>query len=236
VLQGGGALGAYEAGVFNVLYHWIKKDVEGIEKNIFDIIAGTSIGAINAAILVSHVKQKGSWEGAPQQLLNFWKYISSTPILSRWLSEYYTNYNNPSSNETNILASTEALRRYYSAKEFTYTGAQNVFLSPTMRYDFKFFDNFSVPVNNIWVTYDNTPLRESIRNHAVFPIATSFDEDNLKKQEPRLLLVSVDAEEGEAVTFESYNSLLSVFNVLGSFSVKTNWQITCLESPIKRII
>ena len=73
-----------------------------------------------------------------------------------------------------------------------------------MRYDFKFFDNFSVPINNIWATYDNTPLRESIRNHASFPIATSFDEDSVKKQEPRLLLVSVDAEEGEAVTFDSY--------------------------------
>ena len=26
VLQGGGALGAYEAGVFKALYDWIKKD------------------------------------------------------------------------------------------------------------------------------------------------------------------------------------------------------------------
>jgi predicted acylesterase/phospholipase RssA len=25
VFQGGGSLGAYEAGVFHVLYHWIKK-------------------------------------------------------------------------------------------------------------------------------------------------------------------------------------------------------------------
>ena len=26
VLQGGGSLGAYEAGVFNALYYWIKKE------------------------------------------------------------------------------------------------------------------------------------------------------------------------------------------------------------------
>ena len=28
VLQGGGSLGAYEAGVFSALYYWIKKDIE----------------------------------------------------------------------------------------------------------------------------------------------------------------------------------------------------------------
>jgi NTE family protein len=42
VLQGGGSLGAYEAGVFHILYHWIKKDIkENGNENIFDIIAGT---------------------------------------------------------------------------------------------------------------------------------------------------------------------------------------------------
>ena len=28
VLQGGGSIGAYEAGVFNVLYYWIRKDLQ----------------------------------------------------------------------------------------------------------------------------------------------------------------------------------------------------------------
>jgi NTE family protein len=52
VLQGGGSLGAYEAGVVNVLYHWIKKDLKDENnENIFDVIAGTSIGAINAATI-----------------------------------------------------------------------------------------------------------------------------------------------------------------------------------------
>ena len=38
VLQGGGALGAYEAGVFKVLYHWINNQI-GEDENIFDVIA-----------------------------------------------------------------------------------------------------------------------------------------------------------------------------------------------------
>ena len=44
VLQGGGSLGAYECGVYKKLYeHGIK----------FDILAGSSIGAINASIICS---------------------------------------------------------------------------------------------------------------------------------------------------------------------------------------
>ena len=73
VLQGGGSLGAYEAGVINVLYHWIKKDLKNENnENIFDIIAGTSIGAINATVLVSELKNT-SLNSPPRQLLKFWK-------------------------------------------------------------------------------------------------------------------------------------------------------------------
>jgi NTE family protein len=57
VLQGGGALGAYQSGVFRTLYEKIKRiqsDDNSDDGPLFDIIAGTSIGAINGAILVSH--------------------------------------------------------------------------------------------------------------------------------------------------------------------------------------
>jgi NTE family protein len=90
ILQGGGTLGAYEVGVVNVLYHWIRKDCNEND-NIFDIIAGTSIGAINAAIITSHTKDrrkndrnlsiKDSWIGVTDKLLSFWKDISSSTLL-----------------------------------------------------------------------------------------------------------------------------------------------------------
>ncbi|MGB6530643.1 MAG: patatin-like phospholipase family protein, partial [Candidatus Nitrosopolaris sp.] len=50
VLQGGGSLGAYEAGVYKALYEMTTKyDKErGFkDKPLVDIVAGTSIGAIN---------------------------------------------------------------------------------------------------------------------------------------------------------------------------------------------
>ena len=34
VLQEGGSLGAYEAGVFNTLYYWIKNENDAIQKMI----------------------------------------------------------------------------------------------------------------------------------------------------------------------------------------------------------
>ncbi len=45
ILQGGGSLGAYECGVFKVL------DKHGIR---FDVVAGTSIGAVNASIIAAN--------------------------------------------------------------------------------------------------------------------------------------------------------------------------------------
>jgi hypothetical protein len=38
VLQGGGSLGAYEAGVFHILYHWIKKTSKETKLKIFLIL------------------------------------------------------------------------------------------------------------------------------------------------------------------------------------------------------
>ena len=48
VLQGGGALGAYQIGVYDALHQ------AGIEP---DWVIGTSIGAINAALIVGNAKE-----------------------------------------------------------------------------------------------------------------------------------------------------------------------------------
>jgi|SRR5688572_13077059 predicted acylesterase/phospholipase RssA len=52
VFQGGGALGAYEAGTFQQIYKKVNQENEN--GKLFDIIAGTSIGAINSTVLVGH--------------------------------------------------------------------------------------------------------------------------------------------------------------------------------------
>lgn len=198
VLQGGGALGAYQAGVFKCLCEKIKESHDDEDKEdvvpLFDIIAGTSMGAINGAILVSYFLENKTWEGASEKLEAFWKYLSTpTPNISEALKQWKVEYakGNPS------IASEESARRYYSAKEFSKSGVENVFkpLKPPKQ-DNRFCDS-----QNQWLVYDNQPLRNSIEKFAKFPIATSID-----KCEPRLLVVSVDAGEGTTVTFDSYES------------------------------
>ena len=60
IFQGGGSLGAYEAGAYKAikedLSEYFRTEGRGNEP-IFHIVAGTSIGAINAALLVSYVKE-----------------------------------------------------------------------------------------------------------------------------------------------------------------------------------
>jgi NTE family protein len=215
VLQGGGALGAYEAGVFDVLYYWIKKDQDITNplkrRNIFDVVAGTSIGAINAAILVSFVKENnGSWEGSTQKLLDFWEHVSSTPdLINYW--PYWSNWPFPWDEKSwmegwnrrgktdSDIATGEAARRYYSAKEFLLHGAPNFISKPTKTNDNRFLDDIFPFGSNVWYKYSNKPLTNSIKKFVTrFPIATDVGQ-------PRLLLVSVDVKTGTTVTFDSYS-------------------------------
>src|SRR5215471_16055616 len=66
VLQGGGALGSYQAGVYQALHE------AGIAP---DWIIGTSIGAINAALIAGNPPQ----DRLPR-LREFWKRVEYAPI------------------------------------------------------------------------------------------------------------------------------------------------------------
>ena len=68
VLSGGGARGAYEAGVLRAIAEILQEI--GIDDNPYDIYAGTSVGAINAAFLLSHADRHLE---STQELIDFWK-------------------------------------------------------------------------------------------------------------------------------------------------------------------
>ena len=192
VLQGGGSLGAYEAGVYQALYERItKKDREkGIrDRPLFDIIAGTSIGAINAAIIVSYVVENNTWEGSSERLNEFWEYLSKESPLDQ-IHGFRAWWDFLHNNVHSVIASGEAARRYYSAKLFSITGIPSVFSPLVPLVDTKYFD-----FQNIWFHFDSEPLKRSLERFAKFPIATSFDEKSSPPQ-PRLILMSVDVAEG----------------------------------------
>ena len=69
VLQGGGALGAYQVGVYQAMHE------AGVEP---DWIIGTSIGAINAALITGNEP-----EDRLAKLKEFWKRVEQGELLGR---------------------------------------------------------------------------------------------------------------------------------------------------------
>lgn len=208
VLGGGGALGAYQAGVLKILCKGLieedkkKKDsnseYDHDSKPLFDIIAGTSIGAMNGAVLVGQYLKTGSWETAAEQLEQFWtdkeKGLASTISEEDLKKVGWGNWQQQSNNGTWGTASAEAARRYYSVKYFVTNGAPKVY-ETLHKDDSRFFDD---PLN-IWYIHKPDRLKETILKFAQPKIATSHE-----KNEPRLLVFSVDVAESKTVTFDSY--------------------------------
>jgi hypothetical protein len=108
------------------------------------------------------------------------------PGFTQWW-DYWHNLNN-------VVATSESARRYYNTKQFIFKGVPNVFKPSQTLTDKTFLDP-----SNVWYLYSNGPLRQSLEKFAKFPIATSYE-----KNEPRLLLVAVDVQEGSTVVFDSY--------------------------------
>ncbi|MGH9982881.1 MAG: patatin-like phospholipase family protein, partial [Nitrososphaeraceae archaeon] len=138
ILQGGGSLGAFGCGVFKAIAN---------KKIKLDIIAGTSIGGVNAAIMAGSKDEKH-----PEQALEqFWleisesfvdldeNSISSSDYLSKGIQEllrsssgYYYNYDllkdlsnqekkqNPSvtMDENEYVVKMKQLRSFYSSAFF----------------------------------------------------------------------------------------------------------------------
>jgi NTE family protein len=204
VFQGGGALGAYEAGTYQQIYKKVShENADG--SRLFDIIAGTSIGAINSTVLLGHyLKNNNNWKGSAEKILEFWKGLMC-PTMADDLFERnpffrnsweYLHTTNPS------IADAESARRFWSIFEFAFTprGVPNVYQCIPV-WGSKFLNPFTdfLP----WWRYDYTPLRNYLSKFIDFPIKTS-----LEKGQPRLLLTSVDIQDyATPVVFDSYEKL-----------------------------
>ncbi|HEY6534558.1 MAG TPA: patatin-like phospholipase family protein [Candidatus Nitrosocosmicus sp.] len=212
VLQGGGTLGAYEAGVLKVLCKKLgnndrKCDIGKEGDLLFHVVAGSSIGAMNGAIFVSQFLNTLSWEKASEKLVEFWRNQLSVKNID--ISDVSGNWYNQWIKRNPTAATEEAARRYYSVKKLLLNQVRNnMYYQCAEIEDNKFFDKSNILSK--WFLHSNKPLQDSIEKYATFPIATEFfDKNNIPKQyqqypQPRLLVFSVDVAEGEIVTFDSY--------------------------------
>src|SRR6202453_5450174 len=76
LLQGGGALGAYQAGVYEALSE------AGIHP---DWVAGISIGAVNSAIIAGNPPEK-----RVEKLRGFWEFVTKD-VLGSWIPDFLTS-------------------------------------------------------------------------------------------------------------------------------------------------
>ncbi|MFL6486254.1 MAG: patatin-like phospholipase family protein [Nitrososphaera sp.] len=219
VLQGGGALGAYEAGALSVLCQYLVNQGKGKTNDdgekgrpLFDIVAGTSMGAMNAAVLVSNVvNRRKTWIEAAKVLESFWTDQAKEDEKSGGLSSFAAHFGDKwwqwwqaEKDHNKLKGELEPARRHYSVQEYLRYGAPNVFYPHVPEFDSKFGD-----ADNSWFVYNNYPLEQTIKRYSKVDnqekdgdlrIATSWD-----KGEPRLLVFSVDVAEGKTVAFDSYH-------------------------------
>jgi NTE family protein len=127
----GGSLGAYDRGAYKAINEdlsaYFRTEGRGNEP-IFHIVSGMSVGAINAALLVSYVKENKTWEGSGEGLVTFWEYLSTQPSVEN--IPYFGYYWDSWRRLDRRIASGESARRYFSTKELILKGVPNV-LVPT---------------------------------------------------------------------------------------------------------
>lgn len=193
ILNGGGSLGAYECGVYKTLVkHGLK----------FDIIAGTSIGAVNAAILSS------AGAGSDQKD----DHVNSAKILeSFWLN--MADNVTPSFLPYKMRASTAASHTllYGNPKAFVPLWFMPVGLSFYNSYNSPYLYTTIQLRNTLNKYVDFTKLKRKVKFTGREDNAnTDVDKDNENIRDnnqdsivPRLILVCTDIQRGEPVIFDS---------------------------------
>jgi NTE family protein len=200
VLQGGGALGAYEVGAVKGIIHRAVEKNNNTDSDFFNVVAGSSAGAINGAILVQEFVKHRSWTKAVNELENFWiKHIATESIVDNipGFSGWWQLWRDLSGGS---IVSVEAARRYYSSLQFWLFGNRGLFSTST-KFDNRFLNPFNPLVRDDWSALGNL-LENYMREDGfkLFPIKTDPERD------PRLLTTAIDVENGNGVIFDSYST------------------------------
>jgi NTE family protein len=220
ILQGGGSLGAFGCGVFKALAN----------NNIkLDIVAGTSIGGINAAIIAGSKNEKHT----EQALEQFWLELSegfvdldraTFPSLPKFVEEmllasgyYYNlpthslnqqeNYSYSTMNANEHAIKIKQLRSFYSSAIF---GNYKMF-EPRWRKENILIDPEYFAPQKWTYMYDLSPLVKTLEKY--------IDYDKLKpngKPNMRLILTAVNILTAEPLTFDSFKQQITSKHILAT--------------------
>jgi NTE family protein len=200
VLQGGGSLGAFGCGVFKALAN---NNVE------IDIVAGTSVGGINAAVIAGSVDK----EHPERALEEFWLELAessvnlTSPVLE-WLIEnsgerfVRTGENHlPTTDEVNALLNTLSSILYGNDKFFV----------PRWRADYSLKDPQYFNPSKWTYIYDHTPLVKTLGKY--------IDYNKLQPEghpNARLIMTAVNILTSAPLTFDSSRQKITPKHLLAT--------------------
>jgi NTE family protein len=207
ILQGGGSLGAFACGVFKA---FAKKNIK------FDIISGTSIGAINGAIAA------GSKNDNPaKDLEEFWMEIaeSSINVIPDMFSFDYFDQTHQQdfkrSSSASLNAAIFGVPKFFVPRWFNW----NVFQSQNAH------DTNIFPSQWTYI-YDNTPLEKTLKKYIDFKKLSPHvkkgentnnnGSDDNNSSIPRLIITAVDVLSGQAIIFDSYKIQIQMKHLLAT--------------------
>jgi NTE family protein len=207
VLQGGGSLGAFACGVLKAL---AKKNMK------IDIVAGTSIGGINAAIIAGSVDK----EHPERTLEEFWLELAKNsvnlthPVLEwlydksrRHISKAAENHLLPATDEVNSLLSTISSIIYGNDKFFV----------PRWRPDYSLKDPQYFNPSRWTYIYDNSPLVKTLEKY--------IDYNKLQPDgnpHSRLIMTAVNVLTSEPLVFDSSRQKITPKHILATSGYPSN--------------
>jgi NTE family protein len=182
VLQGGGSLGAYECGVYKSLY---KNNIK------FDVLAGSSIGAINASIICS---AQNADKDVPALLEDFWLSLAENisppnPILLSF-----------------PFIPSDKMRAIWASMYSSFYGNPKAFLPKWFMPD---SPDYFLPYKWTYL-YDVTPLKKTLKQYIDFDklkkVNVKANPQNYNTSNQyycRLVITSTDIQRGEPVIFDT---------------------------------
>ncbi|HKU49937.1 MAG TPA: patatin-like phospholipase family protein [Nitrososphaera sp.] len=183
VLQGGGSLGAYECGVFKTLHSHVIK---------FDIVSGTSIGAVNAGMIAG---PKGAGDPA-ENLEAFWLDVAET------VAPF------PMGDMARAMAASYYSAVYGNSRAFLPTwhlpNADATMMQPFLPFTFGFQKPYA---------YELDPLKKTLARYIDFEKL-----NDPAKRAARLVVTCTDLKASEPVVFDSASTKMTADHLVACAS------------------
>ena len=199
IMQGGGSLGSFACGVFKAL---IKQEVR------IDIVAGTSIGAVNAAIIA------GSKSDQPEKdLEDFWIEISESNmqiVPDLWMYEW-DSYSKGFL--THKISSASANAAIFGVPKMFVPRWQWWNSSSLIKKLDK--ENYFNPKNWTYI-YDHSPLEKTLEKYIDYKKLNLAAKQEEKPDVIRLIITAVNVMTGKPLVFDNTQTEIKAKHILAS--------------------